>query len=40
MVKDHYTPSEAIERLKSEGLVYPPHEEAVETFYGQILELG
>lgn len=39
MVKDHYTPQEAMKRLKKEGLVFPPHEEIVESFYSEILEL-
>jgi hypothetical protein len=34
-----YTPSEAMERLKKEGLVFPPHEKVVLDFYEKILEL-
>jgi type I restriction-modification system DNA methylase subunit len=39
MSKLHYIPIEAMERLKNEGLVFPPHEQIVQSFYEQILEL-
>ncbi|MGA2518412.1 MAG: N-6 DNA methylase [Thermodesulfobacteriota bacterium] len=39
MAKEQYTVSEAMEQFKKEGLVFPPHEEVVETFYGGILKL-
>jgi len=39
MAKDQYAVSEALELLKKEGLVFPPHEEIVESFYKDILEL-
>jgi methylase of polypeptide subunit release factors len=39
MVKHQYTVTDAIKRFKSEGLVFPPHESAVEHFYNQILNL-
>jgi len=39
MVKAGYEPSEAVKRFKQEGLVFPPHEEIIEAFYKEILEL-
>ncbi|GFP24637.1 hypothetical protein HKBW3S25_00075 [Candidatus Hakubella thermalkaliphila] len=39
MAKGNYLASEAMERFKKEGLVFPPHESAVENFYTEILEL-
>ncbi|HOV31908.1 MAG TPA: N-6 DNA methylase [Candidatus Hydrogenedens sp.] len=39
LVKNNYSVSEAMEVFKREGLVFPPHEEVVENFYKNILEL-
>lgn len=39
LVKNNYSMSEAMEVFKKEGLVFPPHEEIVESFYKDILEL-
>jgi hypothetical protein len=39
MVKQQYNVSEAFKLFKKEGLVFPPHEEIVENFYNEILEL-
>lgn len=39
MVKARYEPSEAVKRLTQQGLVFPPHEEIIEAFYKEILEL-
>ncbi len=39
MVKHNYSTYEATERLKKEGLVFPPHEQVVQNFYSEILEL-
>lgn len=39
MAKLGYTESEALERLRSHGLVFSPHEESVMRFYSQILSL-
>jgi hypothetical protein len=39
MAKDKYSVDEAMKRLRKEGLVFPPHEEIVEEFYKEILEL-
>lgn len=39
MAKQNYSASEAMERLKKEGLVFPPHEQVVQNFYNEILEL-
>lgn len=39
MAKQNYSASEAIKRFKKEGLVFPPHEQVVQNFYGEILEL-
>ena len=39
MARQKYEISEAIERFKTEGLVFPPHEQIVEDFYKEIVEL-
>jgi len=39
MVKQKYSVAEALRRFKEEGLVFPPHEQVVEDFYNQIVEL-
>lgn len=39
MAEQNYSASEAMERLKKEGLVFPPHEQVVQNFYSEILEL-
>jgi hypothetical protein len=39
MAKQNYSTSEAIKRFKKEGLVFPPHEQVVQNFYGEILKL-
>lgn len=39
MVKAKYEPNEALKRFQSEGLVFPPHEEVIEAFYKEILDL-
>jgi len=39
MAKQNYSASEAMERFKKEGLVFPPHEQVVQNFYSEILEL-
>jgi hypothetical protein len=39
MVKAKFSPAEALENLKSKGLVFPPHENAVEEFYKDMLSL-
>jgi len=39
MAKQNYAVSEAMARLKKQGLVFPPHEPIVEGFYKRILEL-
>jgi len=39
MAKGGCKPSEAMERFKKEGLVFPPHEKAVRAFYEHIAEL-
>ncbi|MBM3236678.1 hypothetical protein FJZ31_10335 [Candidatus Poribacteria bacterium] len=39
MAKSQYTLSEAMERFKKEGLVFPPHEQIVEDFYKEIIKL-
>lgn len=39
MAREHYIESEAMARLKKEGLVFPPHEEIVENFYSEIVKL-
>jgi hypothetical protein len=37
MAKQNYSVSEALERFKKEGLVFPPHEHVVQNFYNEIL---
>ncbi|MCM8776295.1 MAG: hypothetical protein NC930_08130 [Candidatus Omnitrophica bacterium] len=39
MAKKGYSVLEALERFKAKGLVFPPHEPVVETFYKKILDL-
>ena len=39
MVRDGYSPEEALKRLKRKGLAPHPHEVVVETFYREILDL-
>jgi hypothetical protein len=39
LVKDRYTPGEALKCFKKEGLVFPPHENTVIHFYEAVLEL-
>jgi SAM-dependent methyltransferase len=39
MAKQGYTVSEAMARFKKDGLVFAPHEQVVQNFYGEILEL-
>jgi len=39
MTREKYTIPEAVNRFKKEGLVFPPHESIVSSFYGEILEL-
>lgn len=39
MTKQGYSVSEAMEQLKKGGLVFPPHEEVVQNFYREIVEL-
>jgi len=39
MAKQNYSTFEAMERFKKEGLVFPPHEQVVQNFYSEILEL-
>lgn len=39
MAKENYSPAEALERFRKEGLVFPPHESIVSNFYSDILEL-
>lgn len=39
MTKQNYNVEEALNRLKNEGLVFPPHEKVVQNFYSEILEL-
>lgn len=39
LVKTGYDGLEAMSRFKKEGLVFPPHEKAVQRFYEHILEL-
>jgi hypothetical protein len=39
MVRASYTLSQAMERFREHGLAFPPHEEVVESFYAEILEL-
>src|SRR3990170_7605041 len=39
MTKQDYSAQEAMERFKKDGLVFPPHEEVVQNFYNEIIEL-
>jgi hypothetical protein len=39
MAKENYTIAEAMARFRKEGLVFPPHEQIVESFYNEILTL-
>lgn len=39
MVKNKYSSDEALKRFEDNGLVFPPHELAVKSFYQQILDL-
>ncbi len=39
MAKQNYSVAEAMELLKKEGLVFPPHEHIVQTFYEEIFAL-
>lgn len=39
MVKHNYSTHEAMERFEKEGLVFPPHEQVVQNFYSEIMEL-
>ncbi len=39
IVKQKYSAAEALRRLKDEGLVFPPHEQVVQDFYDQMIEL-
>lgn len=39
MAKENYSTQEAMERIKNEGLVFPPHEGVVQEFYQEILTL-
>jgi SAM-dependent methyltransferase len=39
MAKQNYSFSEAMERFKKEGIVFPPHEHVVQNFYKEILDL-
>ncbi len=39
LARGGWSESEALERLKKEGLVFPPHEKAVVNFYKHMLEL-
>lgn len=39
MAKQNYSASEAMTRFKKEGLVFAPHEQVVQNFYSEILEL-
>lgn len=39
MVKQKFSAAEALRRLKDEGLAFPPHEEVVQDFYTQMVEL-
>lgn len=39
MARANYAPEDALARLKKEGLVFPPHEKAVQGFYEEILVL-
>jgi hypothetical protein len=39
MARQRYSADAALRRLKREGLVFPPHEQVVKGFYGQVLAL-
>ena len=39
MTKQNFSVTEAMELFKKEGLVFPPHEHIVQTFYNEILEV-
>lgn len=39
LVNAKFSPAEALENLKSKGFVFPPHENAVEEFYKDMLSL-
>lgn len=39
LAKEHYSAEEAVARFKKHGLVFPPHEKIVASFYAQILNL-
>ncbi len=39
MARQGYTVTDAVARLKKEGLVFPPHEQVIRNFYKDILEL-
>lgn len=39
MVKSHFESDIALEHLRKEGCVFPPHEQTVEHFYKEILDL-
>lgn len=39
MAKNKYSLSEAMTQFKKEGLVFPPHEQVVQNFYQEILDL-
>lgn len=39
MAKQNYSTFEAMGRFEKEGLVFPPHEQVVQNFYSEILEL-
>lgn len=39
MAKNDYSEAEALKRLKKKGLVFPPNENVIKNFYGQILKL-
>ena len=39
MVREKYSPVEALKRLRKEGAVFPPHEKVVGNFYEQLLKL-
>lgn len=38
-INNNYSIDEAMNRFKGEGLVFPPHEDVVRTFYKEILDL-
>ncbi|MBM4080992.1 MAG: hypothetical protein FJ278_14905, partial [Planctomycetes bacterium] len=39
MVRQGYSATEALERLKKDGLVFPPHEKVVQNFYTELVKL-